>query len=610
MESFVRPQLNFEAPTRPSVASATVPDTGDAWEIYLVRPEEAARLATAIIDAAPAAITSKRGWALLTRALAQCRSMENKPVAEKIRADFSAAARIFVAIGDERGRRLTELATAAIAMRQGNWAMALSAYEALIGHFDLNTLDADNFYLCFGLSTAYVYQGRLEEGLRFGYAGLHLAQQLDLLPEFATISLPLGVALMAAKDPEEADGLLESAIAIAERINSAVLTKTLRNNRAVALRRMGRLDEALALMSAVLAECAAMVGGQQFAHFNAAELFLQRGELADAEHHLEIAHALLEEQGAQGLDLIKVHYVEGAIASRRGLLERAVVAFAQVDRMLPEVSALRFNDRAEFYDELADVLARAGRATEAFVAQRKSSRQYQHSLAIVNRVRRFSMQVRHEISRMNADLERETQERRKLQALNMNLREQIDLSMSEAERLCDQVSHDALTGIFNRRYLDSALPSLLMLSRQSATPFALVMIDLDNFKKVNDRDGHTMGDEVLRGFGRLARESLRGSDIVGRYGGEEFCLALIGCGADAALQRMELMLRKFRGLNFEVDEKRVDALTFSAGVAVYPEDGIHVRELTAKADKRLLRAKVEGRARVLTSDARVMATNE
>ncbi len=608
MKSLVRSQFDTDVPGL--VASASVPEIGAAWELYLARPEEAVRLATWAINATDGAVTSKRGWALLTRALAQCRSMENKPVAEKIRADFSAAARIFSSIGDERGRRLTELSTAAIAMRQGNWALALSAYEALIGHFDLNTLDSDNFYLCFGLSTAYVYQGRLEEGLRFGYAGLHLAQQLDLLPEFATISLPLGVALMAAKDPEEADSLLESAIEIAERIDSAVLTKTLRNNRAVALRRMGRLDEAQVLVAAVLAERAAMVGGQQFAHFNAAELFLQRGELADAEHHLEVAHALLEEQGAQGLDLIKVHYIEGAIASRRGQLERAVVAFSQVDRMLPEVSALRFNDRAEFYDELADVLARAGRPTEAFVAQRKSSRQYQHSLAIVNRIRRFSMQVRHEISRMNADLERETQERRKLQALNLNLREQIDLSMSEAEKLRDQVSHDGLTGIFNRRYLDGALPNLLMLSQQSATPFALVMIDLDNFKMINDRDGHAMGDEVLRSFGRLARECMRGSDIVGRYGGEEFCLALIGCGPDAALQRMESMLRKFRALNFDVDGKRQEALTFSAGIAVYPEDGIHVRELTAKADKRLLRAKGEGRARVLTTDTRVMALVE
>ena len=122
-------------------------------------------------------------------------------------------------------------------MRMGQWPVALVEFEALIGRFDLNTLDGDNFYLCFGLSTAYVYQGRLEESLRFGYAALHLAEQLDLWPEFAAAAMPLGVALMAAKDPEEADTILEEAIAIAVRADSPVLTKVLRNNRAVALRR-------------------------------------------------------------------------------------------------------------------------------------------------------------------------------------------------------------------------------------------------------------------------------------------------------------------------------------------------------------------------------------
>jgi two-component system, cell cycle response regulator len=596
------------AAARQDVLPAQSARVREAWAIYLSHPERAIALTVAELDREQANTPSTdRAWALLTRALAQCRSMERAPVADQIRADFSKAAGLFAELGDERGRRLTELSTAAVAMRQGDWPLALNGFEALIGHFDLNTLDPDNFYLCFGLSTAYVYQGRLEEGLRFGYAGLHLAQQLELLPEFASMALPLGVALMAAKDPEEAAGLLEAAVAIAERAESPMLLKTLRNNLAVALRRLGRLDEALVLVKQVLDEPAAMVGGQQFAHFNAAELYLKRGELPLATHHLELARNLLHSIGAQGLDMIKVHYIEGAIASRRQQVDKAVVAFSQVERMLPEVSALRFNDRAEFFDELADVLARSGRPAEAFVAQRKSSRQYQHSLAVVNRVRRFSIQVRHEISRINADLERESQERRKLQAMNLRLREQIDLTLNEAERLRDQASHDSLTGIFNRGYLDAALPSLLTLSQQSATPFAVVMVDLDHFKEVNDRHGHLMGDEVLRGFGQLARDMLRGSDIVGRYGGEEFCLALIGCGPDAAMQRMQTMLRKFAELSFEVDGAKLNGLSFSAGIAVYPEDGISVRNLALKADQRLLKAKAGGRGRVLVEESPAIA---
>ncbi|MEO8101851.1 MAG: diguanylate cyclase [Betaproteobacteria bacterium] len=573
-----------------------------AWRLYLARPELAIVLAGEVIAASAATNTRECGWAFLARALARCRSMESVPNADKIHQDFARAAQIFADTGDERGLRLAGLSAAAIAMREGRWPQALREFEALIGRFDLNTLDADNFYLCFGLSTCYVYQGRLEEGMRFGYAALHLAQQLELIPEIAAASLPLGVALMAAKDNDEADSLLETAIAGAEQAGSTVLTKTLRNNRAVALRRLGRLDEARALVNAVLEEPAAMIGGQQFAHFNAAELFLKRAELGKAEFHLNVARKLLAEQGALGLDLVKIHFIEGVIAGRRGHLGSACKEFSIVDRMLPEVSALRFNDRAEFYDEYADALSRAGRLAEAFAAQRKSSGQYRHSLMVVNRVRRFAMRVRQEISRVNADLVRETIERRELQAVNLKLREQIDLSMAEAEKLRDQASHDALTGIFNRRYLDDALPSLLLLSQQSATPFAVVMVDLDHFKRVNDRGGHAMGDKVLASFAQLAREGLRGSDIVGRYGGEEFCLALIGCGPDAARQRISLLLDLFRALEFAQDGQQLAKLTFSAGIAVYPDDGIQVRELILNADKRLLRAKQAGRAQIHSTD--------
>ena len=598
----------------PEVAGATVAaSNGEAWTLYLARPERAYALAqTRILQDAPTARggqgeqSSALGWAFLTRAFAQCRLIGQTPDPKKIASDFASAALIFRVQNDKRGLRLTRLGTAAIAMRMGQWPAALREFEALIGHFDLNTLDVDNFYLCFGLSTAYVYEGRLEDGLRFGYAALHLAEQLDLFPEFAAAALPLGVALMAAKDPEEADAVSAAAITAAVQADAPILAKALRNNRAVALRRIGRFDDAQALLAQVLSDDAALVGGQHFVHYNAAELHLKLDDLASAKMHFEIAKALLAAQGASGLDLIKLHHIEGGIASREARLDDAITAFQQVEQMLPSVSALRFNDRAEFYDELADVLARARRPEDAFIAQRKSSRQYQQSLAVVNRVRRFSMQVRQEIQQVTKDLQYESMERRKLQAINLQLREQVDLTLSEATRLRDQVSHDSLTGVFNRHYLDVALPSLLQLSRQSATPFSMVMIDLDHFKNVNDQHGHAVGDEVLVNFCALARDCLRGSDIVGRYGGEEFYLALVGCGTAAAQQRIESLLTAYRDLNVDAEAIDLGGLTFSAGIAVYPEDGTDVRTLVACADRRLLLAKAQGRARIVCRES--MAT--
>ena len=90
MESLAGPQFDIEMPGTPAQFQATR-STGEAWEIYLARPEAAIRMSTAVIAASGDAISTERGWALLTRALAQCRSMEVPPVADRIRADFSAA---------------------------------------------------------------------------------------------------------------------------------------------------------------------------------------------------------------------------------------------------------------------------------------------------------------------------------------------------------------------------------------------------------------------------------------------------------------------------------------------------------------------------------------
>jgi two-component system, cell cycle response regulator len=573
----------------------------DGWRIYLSQPELAFEAATRSIGATlrQSESSASSGWPWLLRAMARCRMMAEAPDAAALHADFAAARERFASAGDQRGLRLAKLEKAAIAMRLSQWPQALHEFEGLIGEFDLHALDIDNFYLCLGLSTAYVYMGRLEESLRFGYAGLHLAKQLDLVPELATITMPLGVALMAAKDPEEADTLIDAAIGKAIEAGSAGLMKVLQNNRAVALRRLNRFDEAEALLRVALESRAPMIGGQHFLHFNAAELFLKRGETDKAEQHLAAARGLLAAQGAVGLDLIKLHYIEGAIAKGRGDLGIALAEFAVVDRMLPDVSALRFNDRAEFYDDYADVLARAGRPGEAFEAQRKSSRQYQHSLAVVNRVRRFAMQVRLEIDRVNAELLRASTERNALQSANRKLRGEIERAIREADALRDKASHDGLTGAFNRDYLDGTLPGLLTLSLQSATPLGVVMIDLDRFKQINDRFGHAAGDEVLRSFGKHARSVLRGSDLVSRYGGDEFCILLVGCGADAARQRIDRLLESMRNERYEGASTNLVDASFSAGIAVYPEDGNNMGDLMRVADLRLIRAKREGRARIV-----------
>jgi len=572
-----------------------------AWNLHLVRPEESFALADAALKRATQENDARTAaWSQLCMALARWRWIGADIAA--VQADFRAAARLMAEIQDERGIRLTELENAFVHFKHGDWPEALAAFEALIGRFDVNQLDHDNFYPLLGLATSYVYCGNLAEGLRFGYAGLHLAQQLNLAPQQATMSLPLGVALMAVRDPDESASVFERAELLADQVESAMLQKAIRTNLAIVFRRMGRYADAETRIRWVLAQPPGMIGGQQFAHFTAAELYIQQNRVDDAEAALHEAKRLFDPHNPPLLDAAKEHFITGMIASRRQQMDAAVTNFQRVAELLPQVSALRFSDRAQVYEEYAVALAALNRFEEAYGAQLRSSKEYLSNVTVLNRVRQFSMQVRHEINRVRAQLAEEARERRDLQNSNKQLALEIERTLTEAEKLRTQATHDPLTSLFNRRYLDDALPSLLKLAQQSATPVAIAFIDLDRFKRVNDEFGHAMGDVVLKGFADIAQDFLRGSDIIGRYGGEEFVAAIIGCGPAAAEKRLDELQSRVRQKEFRHDGERLSGLTFTAGVAVYPEDGIALEQLMKKADERLYRAKDAGRQRIATDD--------
>ena len=579
-----------------------------AWAMHLTRPAESFLLAAQSRDAATVAQDKyATAWAQLGCALAGYRWIDAD--IKQLAADFTEATRLMQALGDARGKRLAALGPAVLAMKRGDWQDALKAYEKIAASFDLTAMDADNFYLLLGLSTSHVYCGNLADGLRFGYIGLNITQYLSLAAEEVTMCLPLGVALMAARDYEESAELFSAAEAIATRLDSPMLLKTTRNNLAVALRRIGGVDNlarAGELVAWVLAEPTTMIGGQQFAHYSAAELFILENRLDDAESQLKQARDVLglEKPNVKltPLDAAKVGFIEGMIASRRGRVADAIDAFSSVVALLPELSAWRFSDRAKVFDELAEVLARRGRFEEAYATQKKSSQDYLLNVDTLNRARHVSMQVREEMRRVQLALDRESRERRHLQSSHTELREQMDTTTREAQRLKDAALHDPLTGLPNRRYLDDVLPNRLLDAEKNSTQLIIAYLDIDHFKQVNDQYGHAMGDEVLRRLGHLGPQFLRGADLMSRIGGEEFCVVLVGCSIEAASKRLTDLLTTFRAQQFEHDGQTKSGVTFSGGVAVYPEDGITMDTLIKVADRRLYDAKHAGRAQVRCVD--------
>ncbi len=158
-----------------------------------------------------------------------------------------------------------------------------------------------------------------------------------------------------------------------------------------------------------------------------------------------------------------------------------------------------------------------------------------------------------------------------------------------------QAVTDSLTGLYNHRYFHERLRSELTRASRSRDSIGLLMLDIDDFKKINDVHGHSVGDQVLLALGELMRETVRGSDLPCRIGGEEFAIILPSCDAGDALGLASRLATRVRGFDFEP----VEDVTLSIGIAQGPEHAMNPRELVACADAAMLSAKSRGKNRIV-----------
>ncbi|HEY9851926.1 MAG TPA: response regulator [Leptolyngbyaceae cyanobacterium] len=157
---------------------------------------------------------------------------------------------------------------------------------------------------------------------------------------------------------------------------------------------------------------------------------------------------------------------------------------------------------------------------------------------------------------------------------------------------------DELTGLSLRRKAQQDLAQSIRLAQTQQQPFCLALLDLDNFKQVNDRYGHHTGDYVLNYFGKLLRQSLRQEDIVGRWGGEEFIIGMYGITKQDGLKRLQEVLDQLNLYVFLADNQESFLVTFSAGIAQLPNDGADLKTLCYCADQALYQAKSAGRNQI------------
>jgi two-component system, cell cycle response regulator len=157
---------------------------------------------------------------------------------------------------------------------------------------------------------------------------------------------------------------------------------------------------------------------------------------------------------------------------------------------------------------------------------------------------------------------------------------------------------DGLTGLFNRAYFDVRLTAEGALARRTNAPLSCMLMDIDHFKKVNDRHGHLLGDEVLRGIGQVMIDSCRTEDTVCRFGGEEFVILCPNTSPEATSLLAERLRQKIQG-NVFIRHGQMARATCSIGVAGFHGDAIKMLEM---ADKALYAAKQQGRNRVVLAD--------
>jgi diguanylate cyclase (GGDEF)-like protein/PAS domain S-box-containing protein len=166
------------------------------------------------------------------------------------------------------------------------------------------------------------------------------------------------------------------------------------------------------------------------------------------------------------------------------------------------------------------------------------------------------------------------------------------------ESLLTQSICDPLTGLFNRRYMEESLEREFSRANRNKTSVAIVMVDLDHFKRFNDTFGHQAGDALLRALGDLLKRNTRSQDIACRYGGEEFALVLTDSTLDGAFKRAEILRQQVKQLSVEYDGHLLGAISVSMGVALFPEHGSTMGDVLRASDQALYSAKREGRDRV------------
>lgn len=215
-------------------------------------------------------------------------------------------------------------------------------------------------------------------------------------------------------------------------------------------------------------------------------------------------------------------------------------------------------------------------------------------ITLLDDIKRIKNELVNEVDSMQTMVrDKENQDQKTLEALSG----QVDVLKKELDKARHSANTDGLTGVYNRKALDHRLRSLVERNNVTRLPFSLLMLDLDNFKQLNDVYGHTVGDRMLLAFSEKCRASVRNDDFLARYGGEEFTIILPGASLRNATKKAKHICKTIAAARYAADDSPTpDAIsvTVSIGVSTH-RHGDTVKSLLERADKCLYKAKAAGK---------------
>jgi len=532
------------------------------------------------------------------------------------------AARAWLAGAQEQFSRLRErrgelLATAGFARLMIVEETPLGALDRLLAiHPEIEKLlgPEDRFWVASTLAAAYYHTNRIDEAIRHLHDGLEMLRAMAPSPQLPAVMSNLAAALVAVGDYEPARELARDALGLLEHCHNPQAELSARTNLAESLLALGRPDLALPESDAMVKVATAEPGVPPHNHFCAvaAETYALHGRFGDAARCAAIAKTIRDRYPG-GFNEVHYRWSAAVLALASSDDEAAIAALEHaVDAA---ESSLHAPTVCKAHERLAERFAALRRFEEAWRHQHELTAAQVRRLGNRAHVKYYLLKVQHELQHARDERDRADRQRQETLTLNGQLERlnaELHRKVREIETLQAQLAVDAmldpLTRLFNRRYLDAAMPGLLAAARRRDEPLAVVLVDIDHFKRINDRFGHPAGDEVLLRIAELVTSSLRGSDIACRYGGEELCIALPDTDGSGALTVLSGLAASLRELVIQWEGHTIDGLTFSAGVAVYPAHGRSFASLVANADRALYAAKGAGRDRMHVATAGRAAT--